>query len=176
MSDKITTNEHTIWSNELDEVYAIMDDMNRDLEAGEDPYTYDDAAEICNEYRQDEIANLQSSNGGQILVIANLGLWDGRHQGYKVLPKLTSVLEDLPNYDAYIRFYVDDAGEFRARMTHHDGVNYYLYRERKAGVSDDEWDELLEAIYNDADTMSDLLEARTSKLGPKIQTVYGWQS
>lgn len=174
MSDTITTREHTIWCNDPEEICAIMNDMNSELEPGVDPYTYNDAAEICNEYRQDEIANLQSANGSQILVIANLGLWDGRHQGYKVLQKLTSVLEDLPNYDAYIRFYVDDAGEFRARMTHHDGVNYYLYRERKADVSDEEWDELLEAIYDDVDTVSDLLEARTTKLGPKIQAVYGW--
>ena len=173
MSDTITTREHTIWCNDPDEICAIMDGMNSELEPGVDPYTYNDAAKICNEYRQDEIANLRSANGSPILVIANLGLWDGRHQGYKVLQKLTSVLKNLPNYDAYIRFYVDDAGEFRARMAHHDGVNYYLYRERRPDCSDEDWDSLKDAIYNNEE-YSNLLELCTMKLGPKIQKVYGW--
>ena len=35
-------------------------------------------------YLDDERANLNVETNGRILVIADLGLWDGRHQGYKI--------------------------------------------------------------------------------------------
>lgn len=176
MSDTITTREHTIWCNDPDEIYAIMDDMNSELEPGVDPYTYNDAAELCDEYRFDEITNLESANGGKILAIADLGLWDGRHTGYKILDKLTDVLSDLPNYYAYIRFYVDENGEFCGRVAHHDGTNYITYRERRPDCDENAWDELLDKIYNSDDSYVDLLDVCTIPLGKKIQAIYGWIS
>ena len=170
---RIEPNQHTIWCNDPDEIESIMESYNAECDDEDEQIDYERAAELCDEYRQDEIINLGSANGGEILAIAVLGLWNGRRSGYKTIDKLTDVLEDLPNYDAYIRFYVDENGELRGRFSHHDGTNYVTYRERRPDCSDENWYLLTSAIYN-SEEYSNLLELCTTKLGPKIQKVYGW--
>lgn len=170
---RIEPNYHTIWTNDLDAIEALMEDYNAEYSDEEDQLDFYAAAELNEEYRHDEIANLESANAGKILAIADLGLWNGRRSGYTTYEKLTDVLKDLPDYDAYIRFYVDEHGEFRGRFTHHDGTNYILYRERRPDCSEEDWDSLKDAIYNNEE-YSNLLELCTMKLGPKIQKVYGW--
>lgn len=170
---KIERNEHTIWTNDLDEIEAIMEGYNAERGEDDDEMDYCEAAELNEEYRHDEILNLASANGGEILAIADLGRWDGRYTGYKVLNKLTDVLKELPNYDAYTRFYVDQNGELCGRFSHHDGTNYVTYRERRPDCSDEDWDRMTNAIYNNEEH-DNLVELYTTKLGPKIQKVYGW--
>lgn len=173
MSNKTTTREHTIWSNDPEEIEAIMEGYNAECDAEDEKLDYEAAAELCDEYRHDEILNLQSANGREILAIADLGRWNGRHTGYKTYSKLTEVLRRLPSYSAYVRFYVDENGEFCGHFSHHDGTDYIIYRERRADCSDDDWDRLTDAIYNN-DDYDALLEYCTTPVGPKIQKVYGW--
>lgn len=170
---RIEPNQHTIWTNDPDDVEALMEDYNAECDDESEQLDYEQAADLNEEYRLDEIANLESANGGEILAAADLGLWNGRRSGYKTIGKLTDVLRDLPDYPAYIRFYVDENGEFCGRFSHHDGTNYVTYRERRPDCSDEDWDALTDAIYNNEE-YSNLLELCTMKLGPKIQKVYGW--
>lgn len=166
-------NQHTIWTNEPDAITALMEDYNAEYGDEDEQLDYYAAAELNDEYRHDEISNLESANAGEILAIADLGLWNGRCSGYTTYKKLTDVLETMPNYDAYIRFYVDEHGEFCGRFTHHDGINSVIYRERRPNCSEEMWNHLLETMMED-DDYSNLVELCTMPLGTKIQAIYGW--
>ena len=170
---RIEPNYHTIWTNDLDAIETLMEDYNAECRDENERLDFYAAAELNEEYRHDEIANLESANAGEILAIADLDLWNGRRSGYTTYEKLTDVLKAMLHYDAYIRFYVDEYGEFRGRFTHHDGTNYITYRERRPGCSEELWYRLLEAISEDGD-YSNLIGLCTMPLGPKIQAVYGW--
>jgi len=100
----------------------IYTDSNRDLE--------------------DERVNLNQQINGKILVIANIGRWNGRFSGYKIIDN--NLKEILSNFgdDEIVIF--SDGKNIRAEGCHHDGINYYLFREIKDGVN---IDELLNDIY-----------------------------
>lgn len=83
--------KHTIWSNMDLNIEDWRDDYKEYLEMNDmddaDPNDEDAIYEWMNEtndmYFDDEYANLNKKIDGRILVIADLGLWDGRKQGYK---------------------------------------------------------------------------------------------
>lgn len=173
---RIEPNQHTIWTNDPDDIETLMEDYNAECDDEDEQLDYEQASELNDEYRQDEIDNLKPANGGAILAIADLGRWNGRCAAYQIYDKLTDVLEKLPHYGgAYIRFYVDEHGELCGRITHHDGTDYVTYRERRPGCSDEDWERLIETdIIYDKEERGNLIELCTEKLGPKIQQVYGW--
>ena len=78
----MTEEKHLIWSDYLD-----YEDWRADLEAEYPELTeYERMAlmhEINGGYLDDERANLNIQLDQPILVIADLGLWTGRHMGYK---------------------------------------------------------------------------------------------
>ena len=74
---------HVIWSNcDLD-----YDDWRDDLEAEYPQMTEDQRIrlmyEINGDYLEDERVNLDIQLPESILIIGDLGLWNGRRQGYK---------------------------------------------------------------------------------------------
>ena len=76
----------------------------------------------------DERANLNIPLDGDILVIADLGLWNGRRQGYKILHGNVSNI--FTTGEDYTEWY-SDGYNIKAIASHHDGDNRYLYREIK---------------------------------------------
>ena len=79
---------HTIWSNEVD----VIEEIEKDILANPDDYFGVDksnswavACEQNDEYLEDEKANLNIEVGDEIIIIANLGLWDGKRMAYKEL-------------------------------------------------------------------------------------------
>ena len=107
-----TGDRHVVWSNEnLD-----LEDWRADLEEEHPGYSDDKLYEImCDtnaSYLEDERANLNIQLAQPILVIAELGLWDGKHMGYKEIES-GNVRDCLySNYD-YTTWYVDRYGDFR---------------------------------------------------------------
>ena len=87
--------KHIIWSNIDLNVEDWRDGYKEYLEMNEmddaDPNDEDAIYEWMNKtndmYFDDEYANLNKELDGRILVIADLGLWNGRKQGYKILGK-----------------------------------------------------------------------------------------
>lgn len=70
-----------------------------------------------------------------ILVIADLGLWNGRVSGYKELSNNPQdVLYIINNGDDDYSVYCNEKNEVFGQSIHHDGTNYYRFRVWKKGV------------------------------------------
>ena len=116
----------------------------------------------------DERWNLNVETDGRILVIADLGFWDGRKQGYKILKgKVSDILYDDADY---IEWY-GDGHNIKATASHHDGTNYYEYRVIR---EDRNIQNLLDAIYSGEEITRKKLNYYTKSLYPYVAKVYGW--
>lgn len=114
------------------------------------------------------MVNLDVKLPGKILVIACLGLWNGRRSGYKIMDNnlneiLTASIGGL--YEVYF-----DGYNIKAKDVHHDGINYYEFRLIR---NDRNIDILLEKIYDDDFSRQDI-NNYTRSLAPYVREVYGW--
>ena len=129
---------------------------------------FPDDPETCGMYLEDERENLNITTDGRILVIADLGLWNGRRQGYKILgSRISDILSDDSDY---IEWY-GDGHNIKATASHHDGTNYYEYRVIR---EDRNIDNLLNAIYNGEEITRKKLNYYTKSLYSDVAKVYGW--
>ena len=122
-----------------------------------------------NTYLDDERYNLNKYLDGRILIIADLGLWNGRKQGYKIIDgNISNILYD--NDADFIEWYADQYN-IRATAHHHDGTNYYLYREIR---EDRNIQILLDDIYNGREISRSKLNYYTRSIRPYVAKIYGW--
>lgn len=122
-----------------------------------------------NTYLDDERYNLNKYLDGRILIIADLGLWNGRKQGYKIIDgNISNILYD--NDADFIEWYADQYN-IRATAHHHDGTNYYLYREIQ---EDRNIQVLLDDIYNSREISRSKLNYYTRSIRPYVAEIYGW--
>ncbi len=170
----MTDTDHLIWSN-----YSLdYDDWKDDLEAEYPELSEDERQErmyeINGDYLDDERINLNIQLSRPILVIADLGLWNGHRMGYKEIAS-GNIRDCLYSGrdDDYSTWYVDKLGDMRCDAIHHDGTNHYLYRTYKDGVSEEQIDRLKEKIYGGVATSADITRV-TERLGDEIGKVYGW--
>ena len=195
--------KNLIWSNYYDDIDV---DAWRDVFADEISYDYDlDNPEEKAEYEErvnnddevfdyalgmnndqfeeevDMLSDIKYPKG--ILVIADLGLWNGNVTGYKVIE--SGELEDcFESNDDYVRWYVDNDDEFAYDGSNHDGSNHYIYRAIREDVDEELLDKLYDIIYNGkyrsnrgtnvGKTINKfMLDECTRKIGPDILRVYG---
>lgn len=124
--------------------------------------------ETLDQYLDDERMNLNVPTNGRILLIADLGLWNGRKQGYKILNNnVNSILDVGEDYNEYY----SDGYNIKANCVHHDGCNRYLYRVIR---EDRNIQNLLDAIYNGEEITRQKLNYYTKSLEPYVRRVYGW--
>ena len=106
--------KYMIWSNEYDQIRAIEEDLvNNDPDQSYEDLdsAWEDACELNNEYLDDERRNLDVDVGEHIIVIASLGLWDGRRIAYKDLNS-TNLSDCLSGTCGdYVTWYVDERGD-----------------------------------------------------------------
>lgn len=133
---------HIIWSNlSLDvddwrEAYKEFLEANElDADPNDENGLYEYMVETNDEYLTDERLNLNVRLSQPIIVIGDLGLWNGRRSGYKMIDS-GNIKDCLFSDTDYTEWYVDKYGDLRADAVHHDGTNHYLYRAFKDGVSD----------------------------------------
>lgn len=165
--------DHLIWSNyDLD-----YDDWKDDLEAEHPDLSererIDLMYQINSDYLDDERVNLNITLSRPILVIADLGLWYGRRQGYKEIES-GNIRDCLYDDNDYVTWFVDKNGDLRCDSIHHDGTNHYLYRTYKDGVSDEQIENLKWKLYHGQATRKDITRI-TRRLGDEIGKVYGWE-
>lgn len=164
--------KHIIWSNyDLD-----YEDWREDLEA-EYPSLSDNERlflmyEMNSEYLNDERVNLNVQLSQPILVIGDLGLWNGRRMGYKEIES-GNIRDSLYGDTDYSTWYVDRLGDLRCEAIHHDDTNHYLYRVYKDGVTESQMELLKEKIYRGTATRADITRV-TRRLGDEIAKVYGF--
>lgn len=165
--------DHMIWSNHHINYDDWKEDLERDYPDLTDDQRYYKMLELNEEYLDDERVNLNIQLSQPILVIADLGLWNGRRSGYREIES-GNIRDCLSARHDYTTWYVDRLGDLRCDDVHHDGTNHYLYRAFKDGVSESLRDRLKERIYEGRATREDIVRL-TRRLGDDIGKVYGWR-
>lgn len=164
---------HIIWSNyDLD-----YEDWRGELEAEYPDLTDNERMslmyEINDEYLSDERINLNIQLSQPILIIGDLGLWNGRRMGYKEIES-GNIRDCLYSNCDYTTWFVDKRGDLRCDAIHHDGTNHYLYRAYKPGISESAKENLKYKLYSGTATRQDITRV-TRRLGDDIAKVYGFQ-
>ena len=145
--------EEYLEASELDESeYSLLDFIHDDLQS----------------WLELERVDLNIETSGRILVVADLGLWCGRHQGYQIFGR--NINEIFRHHYDCTEWY-SDGYNIRAVDVHHDGVNYYEFREIR---EDRNIRNLLDAIYNGEKITRKKLNYYTRSLHGRVAKVYGW--
>ena len=165
--------KHVIWS----DIDMDFDDWRDDLKEQYPNASEDELMslmyEINNDYLADERWNLDIQLPRSIIVIGDLGLWNGRAHGYKMIE--SGNIKDCLYSDCDMNeWYVDKLGDLRCKAIHHDGTNYYLYRAFRDNVTDSQIERLQDKIYEGTVTRQDITRV-TKRLGDDIGAVYGWR-
>ena len=130
---------HIIWSNlSLDvddwrEAYKEFLEANElDADPNDENGLYEYMVETNDEYLTDERLNLNVRLSQPIIVIGDLGLWNGRRSGYKMIDS-GNIKDCLFSDTDYTEWYVDMYGDLRADAVHHDGqIIIFTVRSRTA--------------------------------------------
>lgn len=168
----MTEPKHIIWSN----CHLDYDDWKDDLAAEFPDMSESQRIQMMydrnNDYWDDERANLNIQLFAPILVIADIGRWDGRYSGYSEI-KSGNIQDCLYSSSDYATWYVDRLGDLRCDAIHHGGTNHYLYRVYKSGVTEMQIERLKGKLYDGTATRIDITRI-TKRLGDAIGKVYGW--
>ena len=152
---KTESKKQIIWSNDLTRLTAAeLEDFRNDLaEHNRDMYNdtrepedYTDAEveECIRQVNEDDYEVITTELGYDqaprtMYIYADLGLWDGRHQGIK---RIGAYLRNIFTSDCdYVTWYIE-RGNVKCTAAHHDGTNVYTYRMLKPGVSESSIDNL----------------------------------
>lgn len=179
MSSLVRTNDrHIVWSDQNLDIEDWREDYkeyleanNLDLDPNDENAIYEWMVETNGEYLSDERVNLNIQLSQPIIVIGDLGRWNGRVMGYKMIDS-GNIKDCLYSDTDFTEWYVDKYGDFRADAIHHDGTNHYLYRVFKDGVTESQIERLQDKIYMGKATRADITRV-TKRLGDEIGRVYG---
>ena len=123
-------------------VKEFLSDCYPEIEQTEETIT-DEIYDNIDRWFDDEAEFLNKRLEGRILAIADLGLWNGRKSGYKILgDNLNEVLTSTIGCDEKHVYF--DGYNIKAEGYHHDGHNYVEFRELR---EDKNIDKLLDKIY-----------------------------
>lgn len=168
--------KHIIWSNMNLDIEDWRDDYQEYLEENgfDERHNNDDDLykwmhDINAEYLYDERANLNKVVDGRILVIGDIGRWDRRVSGYKIIDS-GNIQDILYSECDYVEWY-GDGYNIRSVGIHHDGRNYAEYRVIR---EDRNIENLLDDIYDGKEISRSKLNYYTRSLYPYVAKVYGW--
>jgi hypothetical protein len=94
-----------------DEIYNEIDECNR----------------IAFKDDRFEFATRNKHIEGTVIAVANVGLWNGRKDGIKVLQGFEDVMDFMTRYDEF-KIYIDRYN-IKGIGHHHDGTDYLTFRE-----------------------------------------------
>ena len=118
-----------------------------------------------------ERINLDIQYNQPIIIIGDLGLWNGRAHGYKDISS-GNIKDGLYSDTDMTEWFLDEKGDLRAEAVHHDGTNYYLYRVFKDNVTEEQIEDFKDKVYHGTLTEKDI-DKYTHRLGDDIAGVYG---
>jgi hypothetical protein len=136
---------------------------------------YDYTNRECDLNFDTEVKNLNIQTKNPILAIADLGRWNGRVNGYKIMGnKLNEILYIFYSCDYFSLWYDTKTRQVCGEGSHHDGTNYIKFREFKDNTSDRNIDRVKEAIYAQSDDAPKLIYQYTQSIGHYVKKIYGW--
>ena len=169
----------TIWDSWADpededwqDIIAEDRENNPGYWEGADQYReWEFVAEMNNTYLDDERSNLNVQLEHPILVIADLGLWDGRRTGYKMIPSgnIGDILYSQCSSPCEDRWYCDGY-DIRCDESHHDGTNRYIYREIR---NPENIGRFLDMLYYGKPVSRRQLNYYTRSIATDVARVYG---
>ena len=175
LADEKKEKRRGIYSNNYDWITdeqlkeAILDcDVVKIEEDITDDMIYEEKSELENLYFDDEMENLNLRLDGRILAIADMGLWNGRHQGYKIGKNNLNEVMTLGN--EYMIEIFQDEHDIKKISSHHDGTNFITFREIR---EDRDIDKLLSDIYNGKEISRQKLSYYTKSLNGYVDEIYG---
>ncbi len=156
---------NTIWNEQIENLDEWVDEDGN-------PMSYEEAEELNYMYLEDERMNLDIQTDGKIICIGDIGLWNGRRRGYKILNNnVSDILRGFMNGCSSCHWF-SDGKDVRGTESHHDGNNSYIYRILK-GDSEEEQEENAEKLFSGKLT-AQRIGIFTKSIVPLVNAVYGW--
>ena len=154
----------------------VKDSFNLSDDGDDEEYVEEKAYQIINDDYWDlytEFKNVLTN--GPIIIIADLGLWNGRKNGYKDLnsDKVSDCFTSIGGAD-YHRWFIDQYGDLRCDAYHHDGTNHCLFRAYCNGLSDEQIEDLHDLILSGELDRAEM-QRLTESVGEIICKEYGWE-
>lgn len=147
-------------------------ELNPESYKGCDPEeaAYEAIYDMNQRYLEDERMNLDIQLPHPILILADLGLWNGRSQGYKVID--SGNIKDIlhSQSEGECKWYCNGY-DICCDESHHDGINHYIYREIR---NEDNIDNFLNRIYNGEKIPKRTINYYTRSIAKDIGRVYGF--
>ena len=130
---------------------------------------HDFIVENLNDWFYHVINKFNKPIDGDILVIADLALWNGRHSGYEIIhaSKLNDIFNVCENYDD-VKFYYDRYN-VKADLYHHDGCNHVEFRLIKKNKN---IQPLLDKLYNQKECSREEIRNYTTSLREVLALAY----
>lgn len=169
----MTDDKHIIWSDYNLNFEDWREDLAEQYPGLPESELIDIMYKTNTDYLADERVNLDIQLSRPILIIADIGRWDGRLSGYKEI-KSGNIKDCLYSDCDYATWFVDRLGDLRCDAVHHDATNHYLYRVYKDSATESQIDSLKEKIFYNKATRNDIVRI-TKRLGDEIAKVYGWK-
>lgn len=167
------TNDYILF----DSTIRFDDEWLADLAEGyEDGITEDELARVADDAIADDFDDLCAEFANvmtdcPIMIIADLGLWDGHKSGYKMINS-RCIADCFKLADDELTIYTDRYN-LLATGSHHDGVNHYLFREIKPHISETAFENFLDKLYSGKATSADIT-CYTRSVRPLIAKKYGF--
>jgi len=152
-----------IWSSVIEKIEDWVDDDGAQM-------SYEEAELLNSIYLDDERTNLDIATEGEIICIADVGRWNGRRHGYKLLGhKVSNILQSHSGGDVSFEY---TKLNVRGTETHHDGTNTYLFRELKGNTHDEQVENAYKLFSGDLSPSR--ISYYTKSIAPYVTEVYGW--
>ena len=138
--------------------------LNPEFYKGRDPEeaAYEAVCDMNQVYLEDERNNLNIQLSHPILILADLGLWNGRRQG-----NIKDIL--YSQSDGECKWYCNGY-DICCDECHHDGTNHYIYREIR---NEDNIDNFLDRLYYGEKITRRTINYYTRSIAKDIGSVYG---
>lgn len=171
--------KHMIFSSDVCETYEnIMKDTDYLEEVKEfldseliDEYIWGVAYEDINIWYEDEQMNLDEILDDDVVVIADIGLWNGRRTGGKILGDNLNCIINYFGCDD-IEIYADRY-DVKSIGMHHDGRNYHLFRMIKPDLTDTQRENFISKLEYGELTKKDITRY-TKSLKQYVSDIYGF--
>lgn len=170
--------KYIVWQNynidpEEEDYKDFLEEYYPDVTNEEEKYYI--IEELNYQYLDDERACLDILLDNDIIILADIGLWDGRRRGYEELHSnnIADCLQFEKNCE-YVEWYVDQYGNFKSTQSHHDGTHYLLYRAWKKDVTEEQKENVLDGLYNGSVSQR-TIRRYTEGIGKYVAKVYGWR-
>lgn len=164
---------HVLWTNDSYELLDRAKEEKRIRECDSEEELYDELNEDNNIYLDDLRSELDIDLPRPIIILGDIGRWDGRYHGYKMVD--SGNIRDCFHFETdEMTWGLDCGGDLVAKGADHDGTSFYRYRAFKKSCTDEDIEDFQEKLHFRKCSEDDV-EKYTFRLGDAIAKVYGFQ-